>query len=163
MTWDLPKPTERLKNHSMGPLKNSKHEAFARGIFEGKTGREAYFAAGYNCTPAAADASACDLLKTPKVAARVTELKDRLAAKVVLSKVIVENVHRLAGVAETKDQLSVARGCWELLGREYGAFTETKRVSIRAFSDMTAEEIEAFLAGQSAAPPEKKARRGRKG
>ena len=31
----------------MTVLKNSKHEAFARSIVEGKSGREAYRAAGY--------------------------------------------------------------------------------------------------------------------
>lgn len=63
-----------------GPLANAKHEAFARAIVAGKSGRAAYRAAGYAKTKAAAaDASASRLMKTAKVAARIAALKGAAA------------------------------------------------------------------------------------
>lgn len=70
----------------MSPLPNAKHEAFARAIVEGNSQREAYRAAGYKPrTDGAADASACQLLSQPKVAARVEELKAAAADATVMS------------------------------------------------------------------------------
>lgn len=147
----------------MPPLKNAKHEAFALGIFNGKSARQAYLDAGYKCTPAAADSSGCDLLKSPKVAARVESLRERVADKVVLTKAwVIEQMVDTALAAKDDRQHSAATRALELLGREKGAFVESKRVSIRSFSDMSAEEIEEFLAG-FAGPSEKPSNRRGKG
>lgn len=64
----------------MPALKNAKHEAFARAIVEGKSGRAAYCSAGYKASDGAADVNASRLLKNAKVAARVAELKAAAAA-----------------------------------------------------------------------------------
>ena len=126
----------------MGPLKNTKHETFVLGVFDGKPGRQAYRDAGYVCEDAAADVGASRLLKTAKVAARLAELQSKVANKVVLSKAtVIENVHRLANLAETKDQLAVSKGCWELLGKEFGAFKEHRKITVRSIAELTEEEL----------------------
>jgi hypothetical protein len=126
----------------MGPLKNTKHETFVLGVFDGKPGRQAYRDAGYQCEDAAADVGASRLLKSAKVAARLAELQAKVAAKVVLSKsVVIENVHRLANLAEAKEQLGVSKGCWELLGKEFGAFKEHRKITVRSIAELTEEEL----------------------
>lgn len=69
----------------MSALKNSKHEAFARAIVEGKTGAEAYAAAGYKAKPASAATNAGRTLKIADVSARIAELKAAAAADTVMS------------------------------------------------------------------------------
>jgi phage terminase small subunit len=58
-------------------LSNSRHEAFARAILQGKSGREAYIAAGYKA--AGAEANASRLIRNDKVSARIAELKGKAA------------------------------------------------------------------------------------
>lgn len=65
----------------MPALKNARHEAFARGIVEGRSARQAYISAGYSEN--GADQSASRLLSNAEVSARVAELKDQVAAAVV--------------------------------------------------------------------------------
>lgn len=73
----------------MAALANAKHEAFARAIVEGKSGRDAYCGCGYKPhNDNTADACASRLLATAKVAARVAELKSEVAAQVVSKKVM---------------------------------------------------------------------------
>src|SRR5258706_8279414 len=59
----------------MSVLRNGRHEAFARAIVKGSTGRAAYGAAGYRAKGAVADAAASRLLGNVKVSARIAELK----------------------------------------------------------------------------------------
>jgi len=65
----------------MAILKNTKHEQFAHRVAEGGSAEKAYISLGYSKKGAAQ--SACKLLKTPKVRARVTELKEAIAKQVV--------------------------------------------------------------------------------
>jgi len=65
----------------MAILKNTKHEQFAHRVAEGGSAEKAYISLGYSKRGAAQ--SACKLLKTPKVRARVTELKEAIAKQVV--------------------------------------------------------------------------------
>jgi phage terminase small subunit len=92
------RPAKRSdKPAASGPLQNAKHEAFARGIVEGKSGREAYRAGGYAAKAAAADANASRLLKDARVAARVAELKAAAAEATKLSAArILEELGKLA-------------------------------------------------------------------
>ena len=53
----------------MAILRNNRHEAFARAIVEGSSGRAAYGAAGYRAKGAVADANASRLLTNAKVSA----------------------------------------------------------------------------------------------
>lgn len=90
----------------MKPLANAKHEAFARAIVLGKSGREAYRAAGYGkCTAKAADVAASRLLKNAKVAARVAELKEAAADDTVMSaREVLEELSKV-GRANVADHL----------------------------------------------------------
>jgi phage terminase small subunit len=54
---------------------NARQEAFARGLAEGMSQRQAYMAAGYGCKGTTADENASRLLGNAKVAARVSELR----------------------------------------------------------------------------------------
>src|SRR5258706_14370831 len=79
------------------PLPNAKHEAFARAIVEGKSGRAAYHAAGYSAQGDVADAAASRLLGNVKVAARIAELKGEAAqAAIVTAARILEELAKLA-------------------------------------------------------------------
>lgn len=131
----------------MGPLKNSKHEAFARNIFEGKSGRHAYLSAGYDCTAVAADAAASKLLRTPKVSARVQELKKTVAASLQITKaMLIKGVHDVTlDAAANKAHGAALRG-YELLGREYKTFTEHKNVTVRRLADLSEDELREALA-----------------
>ncbi len=81
----------------MAALTNSKHEAFARAIVEGTSGRDAYLSAGYSAQPAAADAAASRLLKNGKVAARIAELKAAAArASTVTAARVLDELAKLA-------------------------------------------------------------------
>ena len=58
----------------MPVLDNAQHEMFAQEIAKGKTGAQAYAAAGYESSANAAAVSANRLLKNAKIKARVDEL-----------------------------------------------------------------------------------------
>jgi phage terminase small subunit len=59
----------------MSVLRNNRHEAFARAIVRGNSGRAAYGTAGYKAKGAVADAAASRLLRNVRVSARIAELK----------------------------------------------------------------------------------------
>jgi hypothetical protein len=68
-----------------GPLRNSRHEAFVRGLFENKSAVEAYGAAGYK----ACRQSAHKLLTKADIQSRLSELQEEAARK---SEVTVESL-----------------------------------------------------------------------
>lgn len=153
----------------MPALDNPRHEKFAQGMAEGKTARKAYMDAGYLCKPSAADGSAAALRKNPSIQARILELSEAVADRVVERAAITkewleEKIQDLAKKAEDSGQLSVARSCYELLGRDRGAFIERTHMTVRSFTDMSAEEIEEFLAGSPTAgtegPPVRRSQKG---
>ena len=66
----------------MPVLKNTRHEYFAQSMAKGKSQRQAYIDAGYDCSNEnIIDAAASRLLSNVKVSARITELKERAAVK----------------------------------------------------------------------------------
>jgi phage terminase small subunit len=82
-------------------LSNSRHEAFARAVLQGKNGREAYIAAGYNA--AGAEANASRLIRNDKVSARIAELKGKAAEGVVATaRQVLEELTRI-GLANMRD------------------------------------------------------------
>lgn len=64
-----------------GPLKNHKHERFVQAIVKGETLDAAYVKAGY----ARNEKNAARLKKNEGVAARIAELQERVAEKVVVT------------------------------------------------------------------------------
>jgi phage terminase small subunit len=65
----------------MPKLLNHRHERFAAALSQGKSQKDAYVQAGYRSTGNAAEASASQLVKKPKVAARVAELQAEAARR----------------------------------------------------------------------------------
>jgi hypothetical protein len=66
----------------MPALKRVRHERFAQNLAKGMTQRASYMAAGYQCTPDAADAAASRLLTSAKVEERVVEVLKPVAKEV---------------------------------------------------------------------------------
>jgi phage terminase small subunit len=138
----------------MGPLKNVKHEAFVQGLIQKKPAYQAYLDAGYACKENTAATQASLLLAKPNITERLLELSgkaaDKVATKIALTKewVVAEMMQAALDAAADKQHSPRIRAI-ELLGRETGNFTERKQLTVRSFAEMTAEEIEEFLAGQS--------------
>lgn len=85
----------------MPSLENARHEAFARGIVEGKAAGAAYVAAGYK--PAGAEANASRLIRNDKVAARIAELKAEAAkGAVATAQQVLEELTKI-GLANMQD------------------------------------------------------------
>ena len=106
----------------MPALKNERHERFCHEILsdpEGKAGR-AYVRAGYADTPAA-DGSASTLLKNPKVAERLAELKaERSERTEVTLDMVVQGLY--AEATRTGNPAGARVQAWSWLGKHAGAF-----------------------------------------
>jgi phage terminase small subunit len=90
-----------ISDFVMTVLSNSRHEAFARAILQGKSGREAYIAAGYKA--AGAEANASRLIRNDKVSARIAELKGKAAeGAVATARQVLEELTRI-GLANIRD------------------------------------------------------------
>lgn len=76
-------PLRRGAVEPVPTLKSSRHEAFVRGVLEGKPGYQAYLDAGYGCTVPAARVAASVLLTKPNIQARISELQSKVTAKAV--------------------------------------------------------------------------------
>jgi phage terminase small subunit len=110
-----------------GPLKNARHERFAKGLFEGMSQIEAYTVAGYRPN----DGHAARLAGNGRVKARVAELQGKAAAKVTKAVAIdaqwvLDRSRELYDLAVKEKQLGVAKGTVELIG---------KHVMVQAFKD----------------------------
>jgi phage terminase small subunit len=86
-------------------LSNSRHEAFARAILQGKSGRAAYIAAGYKA--AGAEANASRLIRNDKVSTRIAELKGKAAeGAVATAREVLEQLTKI-GFANMQDYMRV--------------------------------------------------------
>ena len=124
----------------MPVLPNARHEAFARAIVEGKSGREAYKAAGYKAKDRAADANASRLLTVANVAARVAELQKEAAQGAVMTgREVLEELSKL-GRANMADYMQVGPGGDPVLN-----FAALTRDQAAALVEVTVED---FLDGR---------------
>jgi phage terminase small subunit len=80
----------------MAALKNGKQENFAKGLVQGHSAGVAYALAGYKRS----DAAASRMSRNVKVAARVAELKEKVAEKVIITE--AELLNELKDVALSK-------------------------------------------------------------
>lgn len=105
----------------MPVLDNSRHEKFAQGLAQGKSAADAYTAAGYN-----GDRTAASRLSTNvNVQSRVSELKERAATSVSLTKEwVLERLIANVKAGQENDDLSPANKALELLGKELGMFVD---------------------------------------
>ena len=119
----------------MSVLRNSRHEAFARAIVAGNSGRAAYVAAGYRAQGAVADANASRLLGNAKVSARIAELKGIAAqASTVEATRVLHELAKLA-FANMADYMRVGPGGDPVLD-----FSKLTRDQAAALVEVTVED-----------------------
>lgn len=142
-----------------GPLKNARHEKFAQELAKGEHASTAYRTAGYSATGNSAESAAARLFKNVKVAARVGELRTRIAEKVTATVAIdaawvLQKASELHDKALETKQLSVAKGALDLIGKhvDVQAFREQIQHSgLIEYKNLSDEEIDARIAAHEVA------------
>ncbi|MEN0652395.1 MULTISPECIES: terminase small subunit [Hyphobacterium] len=110
----------------MAALKNARHEAFARALAKGMGVTEAYVAAGYRSSPAAATR----LSKTVKVSARLTELQNKGAERAaVTAESLSAELEEARSIALAEKQVSAAVSATMGKAKLFGIGVEHRRVS----------------------------------
>lgn len=109
----------------MPVLRNARFERFAQEISKGLSQTKAAKEAGYSVSRSAAQGSI--IAKRPEIIARVAELNARVerhieAAVSVSKSWVIQELARLAKVAEGANQLSVARSCIRDIGEHLQMF-----------------------------------------
>lgn len=113
----------------MGVLANQRHELFAQGLAKGLPASTAYADAGFKPH----DGNASRLSRNEKVQARVTELKERAAARTEIT--IADITTRLMGIANKAEEggdapmLSVARASLMDVAKLNGLVIEKGQIS----------------------------------
>lgn len=113
----------------MSVLRNQRHELFAQGLAKGRPASVAYVEAGY----AENDSNAARLNRNEQVQARVTELKERAAARTEIT--IADITTRLMGIANKAEEggdapmLSVARASLVDVAKLNGLMIERGQIS----------------------------------
>src|SRR5882762_8168815 len=130
----------------MSVLRNSRHEAFARAIVEGKSGRAAYGAAGYRAKGVVADAAASRLLGNVKVSARIAELKGVAAQATTIEATRVLNELAKLAFASMADYMRVGPGGDPVLD-----FSKLTRDQAAALVEVTVED---YLDGRGRGCPQ---------
>jgi phage terminase small subunit len=142
-----------------GPLKNARHERFAQELAKGEAASAAYRNAGYSATGNSSEVAASRLFKNDKVAARVAELRGRIAEKLA-DKVaidaawVLKRAAELHAIALTEKQFSVAKGALDIIGKhvDVQAFREQVQHSgLIEYKNLSDEEIAARIAAHEVA------------
>lgn len=113
----------------MGVLANQRHELFAQGLAKGLPASTAYAEAGFKPH----EGNASRLSRNEKVQARVTELKERAAARTEIT--IADITTRLMGIANKAEEggdapmLSVARASLVDVAKLNGLMIERGQIS----------------------------------
>lgn len=137
-------PPERHKK----PLENSKYEAFAHAIVRGVTLTDAAIEAGF--APGSSAVTGSRLMKKPEILARIGCLREmhgltRAPANVDRQWVLNSLVRNVENALAANDRGAANRGL-ELLGREYGLFTERRIEMNSPFEGLTADQLVGLLA-----------------
>lgn len=125
------------------------HEAFCRAFVRGVTGTQAAVEAGYSPTSAAVTSSR--LLRKEEIKRRIATLREmhglvaNRVAKVDKQWVMDSLVRNVENALAANDRAAANRGL-ELLGREYGLFTERRVVQQDPLDGLTAEQLQLLLA-----------------
>jgi hypothetical protein len=108
----------------MAALKNQRHELFALGIAKGKTAEQAFADAGYSPNPK----NTTRLKKNEGVAARIAELKERAAVRVVVTvESLASELEEARLIAITNKQTSAAVQATMGKAKLFGLGMETHR------------------------------------
>jgi hypothetical protein len=112
----------------MSALANIRHERFARAVIRTGVAARAYLKAGYTPTTRnALDVSACQLLRRPKVQARIRELRKQMAARNRISlDSLLDDLAADRALARTLGQPSAAIAATQLTARLCGLLVDRK-------------------------------------
>ena len=112
----------------MPALTNVRHERFARAVIRTGVAARAYLTAGYRPTTRnALDVSACQLLRRPKVQARLRELRKQMAARNRISlDSLLDDLAADRALARTLGQPSAAIAATQLTARLCGLLVDRK-------------------------------------
>lgn len=123
-----------------GPLKNPRHEAFVRGLLEGKSALDAYEGAGY----VADDANSSWLRNNAAVQARLAELQSEIASQTkVTTESLIGELEDARKRATDLEQLSAAVRSIEAKAKLAGLVTEKRQIEISGsvnFDNLTTPE-----------------------
>jgi phage terminase small subunit len=147
-----------------GPLENARHERFAQELAKGESASAAYRNAGYSAVGNSAEVSASRLFKNAKVAARIAELRTRVADKAaettgIDAAWVLQKAAELHAKALEAKQLSVAKGALDLIGKhvDVQAFREQMQLNgLIEYRNLSDEEILARIAAHEAARAEQR-------
>jgi hypothetical protein len=123
-----------------GPLRNPRHEAFVRGLLEGKSALDAYEDAGYR----ADDANSSRLKSSPKVQERLAELQAEIAGQTkITTESLIGELESARARADSLEQLSAAVRAIESKAKLSGLLVEKRQVEISGcvnFDNLTTPE-----------------------
>ena len=130
-------------------LKNSRHEAFAQYLAEGRTATEAATLAGYSERSARKQGSR--LQTNGDIVARIEELKARVSEKTVTATGITKawvlsKLKENAIDGMTEGQRAPAIRALELIGKELGMFVDRKEIGLGKLREMSTEDLVRLLA-----------------
>jgi Terminase small subunit len=112
----------------MSALANIRHERFARAVIRTGVAARAYLKAGYTPTTRnALDVSASQLLRKPKIQARIRELRKQMAARNRISlDSLLDDLAADRALARTLGQPSAAIAATQLTARLCGLLVDRK-------------------------------------
>jgi hypothetical protein len=112
----------------MPVLTNIRHERFARAVIRTGVAARAYLKAGYSPTTRnALDVSACQLLRRPKVQARIKELRKQMAARNrITMDSLIDDLREDRQLARKIGQPSAAIAATQLTAKLVGLLVDRK-------------------------------------
>lgn len=136
-------------------LSNTRRERFAQEIAKGKTYTQAYVVAGYSDN----DGNAAKLAKHPEIVVRVMELNGKGAelAEITVASLIAEaeEARKLAmELGQPAAAIGAVREKGVLSGRRVERQESGQPGAFADIDSMSGAELRAYLAAQSASPPD---------
>ena len=113
-------------------------------INNGGNARLAYKAIKPKVKDSTADVNGCRLLKNTKVKAIIKKLQEDTEEKALITRAeVIDSLKRIAKKAEDGDDLTVARACWQDLGKTVAAFTDNIALSGEVKNKLTFQQVAA--------------------
>ena len=129
----------------MAALKNLQHERFCQGLLAGKTQKQAYADAGY--VPSKYNASR--LKNTPEITARMAELNERAAERVMVTReTIAAQLDEDRAVAKEHGQAGSMVAATTAKAKLYGLFVDRRLLGVQNIDNMSEEELLEFIGGE---------------
>jgi hypothetical protein len=140
----------------MAALKNARHEQFAQCVVSGMTNIDSYRAVYPKSLNWKYDSVACrahDLIKDPRIIARIQELHEQAASAAVLTR--QARMELLTNIAMDETQHTRSRlNAIDILNKMDGDYVKRIEANISGDIDATAAQIEAILDGDDSGDDE---------